>query len=522
LSADNRDPAKRAALIPPADSALAAELRATLEDLAAFGEKRAGTPAGARAAEYLRQRLAAAGLAEVRAEPFAFPSHEVIAASVAVEVGGIAREIHFSPLEATGAGTFAADLVYAGWATDEQLAATPVRGQVALVERNPLFHRSTQYANLVAAGARAMVTLSTAPHNLRQVGSVRRSWEAMGPIPALSVGGEDGRFLRGAARAGRPVQLRVDIAAEVTRGHGRNVLGVVPGLEPATIVVGAHFDSWFAGSTDNGGGVAAMLALAARRARRPPGRYTLVFVAWDGEELALYGGYHFLRLHALAERPLLVIDFETPSALQAQAYGLARSTQPPLLQAIERTGLGDLFALHINMDLVPELFGGVIPTDVQGLYRSGAASMATAVEAPWYHTVEDTPDKVDLPRLAETVYAFDRLLEALMAAGVSDGLRLRDPALWRLDAAARRDGEALWIEVRARDGGGRSCAEARIVVTLFHDDFFASGEVVAVADAEGQARVRFGGDLARGERRFVHVTAGQGFPRAEAVLAVVF
>ncbi len=501
---------------------LGEELRATLEDLAAFGEKRAGTPAGARAAEYLRARMVALGLQAVRAEPFAFPGHEVTAAALEFEVAAIARDLSYSVLEASGADQFDAELVYAGWATDEQLAATPVRGRVALIERNPLYHRSTQYANLADAGARAMITISTAPNNHRQVGSVRRTWEAMGAIPAFSVGGEDGRFLRQAAQAGRGVRVHGAVAAEVTRGHGRNVLGVVPGLETAAIVVGAHFDTWFAGATDNGGGVAAMLALAGRRARRGPGRYTLVFVGWDGEELALYGGYHFLRMHALDERPLAVIDFETPSALRAQAYGLARSTQAPLVQAIERTGLADLFALNINMDLVPELFGGVIPTDIQGLYRAGTAAVATAVEAPWYHTVEDTPDKVDLPRLVETVVGFDRLIDALMAASAGERLRARDVALWRIDTAARRDGDDLVIEVRTRDWGGRPCVDARVGVTLFHDDFFASAEAAANSDGDGAARLRFDKTLARGERRFVHVTAGDRFPRAEAALAVEF
>jgi hypothetical protein len=498
------------------------ELRATLEDLAAFGEKRCGTDAGARAAEYIRARLAGHGLEAVRTEPFAFPRHDVTHAALEIEVAGIAREVPFAVLEAAGAGAAEGELAYVGWATDEQLAATTVRGRIAVVDRNPLYHRSTQYSNLADAGARGMITISTAPDNLRQVGSVRRGWEAMGAIPAFSVGNEDGRFLRDAARARRPTRARAVVEAEVTRGHGRNVLGVVPGLEPAAIVVGAHFDTWYAGSTDNGGGVAAMLALAGRRARRPPGRYTLVFVGWDGEELALYGGYHFLRMHALDERPLTVIDFETPSALQAQAYGLARSTQPPLVQAIERTGLADLFALNINMDLVPELFGGVIPTDVQGLYRSGSAAVATAVEAPWYHTVEDTPDKVDVPRLEETVIGFDRVLDALMTVP-ADRLRVRDVALWRLDGAARIDGGDLVLDIRARESGGRPCAEARIAVTLFHDDFFASAESEAHADGDGGARFRFPASLARGgERRFVHVTAGDRFPRAELALAVAF
>jgi hypothetical protein len=496
------------------------ELAATLAELAAFGEKRAGTAAGARAADFLAERMSALGLADVERERFAFPRHDLNAAALAVQVAGTTRDVPFEVLEASGAGDVSADVVHVGWATDEQLAATPPRGRIALVERNPLFHRSTQYQAVAAAGALAMITVSTAPANLRQVGSVRRAWEAIGPIPALSIGATDGHILRAALAANQPVRARVSVQASVSRATGQNVVGLVPGREPQLLVVGAHFDTWFAGASDNGGGVAAMLALAARRAARRPGRYGVRFVAWDGEELALYGGYHFLRRRlVVAGEPILaVIDFETPSALGAQAYGLARSNQAPLEDAIIGVGLHELFAMNVPMDLVPELFGGVIPTDIQGLYRGGTPSVATAVDAPYYHTVEDTPDKVDLERLEETVLAFDRALDALMTAP-PERFAPRDPALWRTELRPFVDGRDLVIEARVRDGAGRPRA-AELAATLFHDDFFERATVAARADAAGAAELRFAGEAASGDGapRFVHVTAGERYPLVESVI----
>jgi hypothetical protein len=109
-----------------------------------------------------------------------------------------------------------------------------------------------------------------------------------------------------------------------------------------------------------------------------------------------------------------------------------------------------------------------------------------------------------------------------MAAGAGERLRARDVALWRIDVAARRDGDELLVEVRTRDWGGRPCVDAKVAVTLFHDDFFCSAESEVRSDGDGTARVRFAGALARGERRFVHITAGDRFPRAEAALAVEF
>jgi hypothetical protein len=494
------------------------ELLATVEDLAAFGEKRCGTEAGARAAEYIRERLRRVGLADVDEQPFAFPRHDIARASLALTVAGSEREVAWAVLEGCGAGVVEGELVNVGWATAEQLAELhTLKGKIAIVDRNPLYHRSTQYYNAVAAGAAAVVFASTAPANLPQVGSVRRAWEASGPIPAFAIGSSDAHALRAALEAHQVVRARLEVATRITRAIGRNVVGRVPGLGNGEIVIGAHYDTWFSGSSDNGGGVAALLALAARRARRGPARHALTFVAWDGEELALYGGYHLLRRHTLdGKMPLAVIDFETPSAVHAQAYGLARSNHAPLEDAIVSVGLHELFALNVPMDLVAELFGGIIPTDIQGFYRSATPAVATAVDAPYYHTVEDTPDKVDLPRLEETVLAFDRALDSLM--GVSaERFAARDPALWRVTLDVRPRGEDLAVTVEVRDAGGRSQSNANIEVVLFEDDFFAVGTQRALSDGTGSATFVFAGAAQADQRRFLHVSAGGRWPLAEAV-----
>jgi len=499
------------------------DLARTLHELAAFGEKRVGTHAGLKAAEYLRARMIACGLDNVQLESFHFPRHDLLRSTLELTVAGTTRDVGYDVFEGSGAGLVSADVVSVGWATEELLRAVDVRAKVALVERNPIYHRSTQYQNVIAAGAAAMLTISAAPANLRQVGSVRRAWEAMGPIPALTVGATDGMILKAALDAKQRVHARIDVAAEITRAVGQNVVGVIPGRSPEQIVFGAHYDTWFAGSTDNGGGIAALLALAARRIDRPRPRYTLVFVAWDGEELALYGGYDYLRRHLVRSREsiLAVIDFETPSAHGAQVYGLARSSQAPLGEAIVAAGLNELFAMVIPMDLVPELFGGVIPTDIQGLYRGGTPSMSTAVDSPYYHTAEDTPDKVDLARLEETVTSFDRALDRLLdepAARFGD----RDPALWTAQIVARLGEAALLVDILVRDAQGRPQAGALVEAVLFHDHFFESATRTSRTDGDGRVTISFAAAnlILRPGPRFLHVTAGDRWPLVESVLAI--
>jgi hypothetical protein len=491
------------------------DLRGTLDDLAAIGDKRAGSPGGHRAAAYLRDRFQAHGFAP-SVDTFHFPRHTVTASTLEVLLDGERRLLGAEVLEACGAGSTRAPLVHLG--TAEAAPSTRLNGAIALVERDTLLHRSRQYQTVAEAGGACMLMASTAPGNLHQVGSVRRAWEAAGPIPALALGARDARTLREALAAGQAVEAAVEVAIQIERGTGQNVLARIDGERREQIVIGAHYDTWFAGSTDNGGGVALLLELAARWRTRPKPTYTLVFVAWDGEELALYGGYDFLRRHVVAARApvLAVIDLETPSSHGAQAYGLARSSHAAWERPLASTGTGELFALDAPMAMVPDLFGGVIPTDIQGLYRAGTAVLSTAGDGPYYHTVEDTPDKVDLDRLAQLADAFDGLIARLMAEP-PDRFAGRDSGLFCADVSTSMSPDGMAVQVTVRDGGNLLVPGARVEGVLFHDHFFETASRQAHTDGDGRVVLRF--PAPHGPPPHVlQVTAGRSHPLVEVVL----
>jgi Zn-dependent M28 family amino/carboxypeptidase len=457
-------------------------------------------------------RLRALGLDDVHAESFHFPRHDVSAATLAVTVAGAARPVGFDVLEGSGSARVEGDVVAVGGATATELDAVDVRGRIALVERRQTYHRSTQYRNVAARGALAMLYVSDAVDNLRQVGSVRRTFEAMGDIPALSIGGLDGAALAHDAHA------TLEVRASSTPATGQNVLGRIAGALPSQIVVGAHYDSWFAGSSDNGGGVAALLALAARRSRpgAPKPRHTLVFVAYDGEEIALYGGYDFLRRHRA--EVVAAVNFEVPSAVGASFAGLGRSNLATVESAVDDAGLRGDYLLTVPMDAVPQLFGGIIPTDIQGLYRSGVPTISTAVAAPYYHTVADTPDKVDTALLADAVDRFDLALAELDAA--DDALlAVPDPALWRASASVVENDGQVTVSVAVTDAAGAPRAHAPVAALILTDDFFLGEEVSGTTDDVGNATLGLPAHAGQ-PRRSVHVTAGPVYPLVETVVSL--
>jgi Zn-dependent M28 family amino/carboxypeptidase len=81
-----------------------------------------------------------------------------------------------------------------------------------------------------------------------------------------------------------------------------NLIGFIPGTQKPQryLVVSAHFDhlgtrdgTIYPGADDNASGVAAMLAIAAYFKAHPP-LHTVVFAAFDGEELGLQGAQAFM------------------------------------------------------------------------------------------------------------------------------------------------------------------------------------------------------------------------------------
>ena len=500
-----------------------ADLLATLETLAAMGEKAAGTAAGQEAARFIQERFEALRLSDVRLESFTFPQWKLERKTMVITIDGVPMSPGFDVFEASGGGSITdARLVDVGTATDGEIAGLDLTGSFALVTRDPSFHRSAQYKNVQRANAAGMLYLSIAPNNLRQVGSVRFDWEDHGTIPAITVGAEDGAIIRDALAAQKAVQVSCDISVTSAPATGTNVVAIIPGERPETIVLGAHFDTWFAGSADNGGGVAELIALAERRMKRGKPKYTLMFVGFDGEEIGLYGGYDFLRKHVvIADEPIVaVINFESPSANDPEIAGLVRSNQPALDEALKAARLRSLYGIYGGLELVAMLFGGIIPTDIQGVYRSGVPTVTTAVTNAYYHTVEDTPDKVDLELLALSTDAFDDALEKIMA-NEPTAYDVADPHLWTAQVTTT-PGATFTVDVRAIDGAGNPGIGAKVSASILYDDFYLAGTLEAVTDVEGNVRFSFpNGALALGSgNRYLHIGAGPTYPLVEKVLAL--
>jgi hypothetical protein len=198
----------------------------------------------------------------------------------------------------------------------------------------------------------------------------------------------------------------------------KNIVGVVEGAGPLaneTVVVGAHYDHLGYGGTsslspvrkmaihhgadDNGSGTTTMLELARRFAAMHDrqGR-RLVFMAFSGEELGLYGSEYYCK------HPLFSLK-ETASMFNLDMVGRLRSDKASGKPKLLSEGCGTAKPFRELLDKLGEKHGFKMVNKPSGFGPSDHASFCSK-EVPvlflWtdyhddYHRPSDTADKINI------------------------------------------------------------------------------------------------------------------------------
>ena len=214
-----------------------------------------------------------------------------------------------------------------------------------------------------------------------------------------------------------------------------NIVGVLEGAGPLakeTIIVGAHYDhlgyggpSSLAGTKkrlihfgadDNASGTTAIMELARRFAAIPnrQGR-RLVFIAFSGEELGLFGSRHY------AENPIFPLA-DTVAMFNLDMVG--RLTQDPKtkLDKLLTEGHGTAKPFKAMIDDAAKQFGFLLSSKAGGFGPSDHATFCgkdIPVLFLWtgdhkdYHRPTDTPDKIDFPGMRRIVETSQALVTTL-------------------------------------------------------------------------------------------------------------
>jgi len=196
------------------------------------------------------------------------------------------------------------------------------------------------------------------------------------------------------------------------------------------VVVGAHYDTVLGspGANDNASGVAAMLELARQFKSHKPNR-TLRFVAFANEEPPYFhtehmGSYVYARwCRAQNEKIVAMISVETigyfTDAPCSQYYpppmGLFYPGRGDFIGVVGCTKYGwlvrEIVKVFRDVGLIP-VEGGAFPAAIPGIswsdhwsfwqhgYPAVMITDTAPFRYPYYHSEQDTPDKLDYERLA--------------------------------------------------------------------------------------------------------------------------
>ena len=223
-----------------------------------------------------------------------------------------------------------------------------------------------------------------------------------------------------------------------------NIEVEIPGARPEILLIGAHYDSVFGspGANDNGTGVAATLALARRFAGRKP-EHSLRFVAFVNEEPPYFlsdemGSFIYAgRCKAHGDKISAMISLETigffSDAPHSQTYpspglgifypkvgnfiGFVSNVHS---RALLRRVVA-LFRKHAKIPsegaALPSFIPGVSWSDQWSFWRNGYPGIMVTDTAPfrypYYHSSNDTLDKLDYDRFTLVVSGMQKVIEDL-------------------------------------------------------------------------------------------------------------
>lgn len=305
---------------PPLPDVSASRAYGFLEVLAGqIGERPAGTPAEARAVEYIASQFRAWGL-DTTLQAISVPVWHEQRARLWTEGG---QTVDFPAKAVVFGGTtppegLSGEFVDLGTASPRDLKGKDLKGKIALIKRDVYIDYPDVWLTdkLVPLGVAGMIFYSAPGRS--EIPSVyfnfKRALKEVTP-PSVDIRYED------AARLVQmhPKRVHLIVEAKVEWSTSHTVTGELKGTsKPSELVlVSAHDDTAYTspGATDDSAGVAAVMELAHAFATGPKPARTMRFIAWGGHELGLLGSETYLRTHP-AEIPNIfaIVNFDVIGA----------------------------------------------------------------------------------------------------------------------------------------------------------------------------------------------------------------
>lgn len=286
----------------------------------------------------------------------------------------------------TPGGSITAEVLDCGLGYPEDFPADTA-GKIALISRGE-FTFAEKVQNAANAGAAAAIIYNHSP------GPVNGTLANPSEIPALEMLQDDGLYIIGLLGAGNTVSLSMISECSIDYGTSQNVIGTLYAnrgkKSHGTIVMGAHMDCVDSpGANDNASGVAAMLE-SARILSEEKLAYNIEFAAFGAEEIGLVGSYQYL--DNLSEEEFNDIV----AMINLDMVGVGEAIGVMTVEEDANSFVADLAEVYLDNFGYPYDRSTSSSSDHEGFELSGIPSVFLDYhEDPYYHTDEDSLDKID-------------------------------------------------------------------------------------------------------------------------------
>jgi hypothetical protein len=265
-----------------------------------------------------------------------------------------------------------------------------VRGCIVVCDFHILNHRILQIRRAAENGASGLILVSGHKDHLQAGTGIPADIKGVG-IPVVVIRKKDWTIIRKS-----PLQeVTIKMQSVIESKEGVNLIFDLAGKErDKTIVIGAHYDSWFGGAQDNASGVAVQVAMASELIKRDL-RHNIRMIFFDSEELGMVGSRHHMKSSHSDYR--FYLNLEMPLPVKKSRLQLLFTSVH--IRAWSQLSVGSMVSCGFIPVPLP-LYGFYVlkdmcfPSDVDAFFRKNIPCATSFCHGPDYHTPADTAERI--------------------------------------------------------------------------------------------------------------------------------
>ncbi|MCX9082446.1 MAG: M28 family peptidase [Candidatus Methanoperedens sp.] len=358
-----------------------------IEQLVNVGPRVAGGDAEKKAAKYISRKMVSYGL-DVTIQKFPILYFEDKGSTLKVVNG---HSLNPNTLFYSPSGEITAQIADCGLGYPENFTTCGASGKIALIQRGEIFFWQ-KVQNAANASALAAIIYNN------QQGNFTGTLTFVTDIPAVGVNDTEGKYLvKLLKRKTVTGKIKVDTITE--NRTSQNVIGTMKGKDPekGIVYLGGHYDSVSSspGANDDASGIGAMLETARLLSTyKYKNKATLNFIAFGSEETGLDGSFNYIEKNRkeVSAKGIGMINLDMIGVGGKRLIGNIDNNSSNLTNYTRNK------ASAMNLGWKP--FTAEANSDHTYFEEAGVpAVFIYQSEDPWYHTSNDTIDKINKVKL---------------------------------------------------------------------------------------------------------------------------